>query len=165
MKSLILDLDLTLVDSTIAEKYRCPGKWDQAYTLIPKFILYDGFESVFDFIRKNGVKVCIVTSSPRPYTSRVVKHFNIPCDNIVAFHDTKFHKPHAQPMLNALELMMESAENVISFGDRAADMQSSNAANIASVACFWGTEEKDKLMASSCNHAINHPSEILTLIQ
>lgn len=46
-------------------------------------------------------------------------------------------------MLKALELMQCSAKETISFGDRVIDIQASNAAGIESVACFWGTKEKE----------------------
>ena len=45
------------------------------------------------------------------------------------------------------------------------DIQSSNAAGIESVACFWGTKEKAELLRSGYFHAIVKPNEILTLIR
>ena len=57
------------------------------------------------------------------------------------------------------------AKSAISFGDRVIDIQSSNAAGIESVACFWGTKEKAELVKSSYTHAIIKPCEILTLIR
>ena len=68
-------------------------------------------------------------------------------------------------MLKALELLGCSAKESISFGDRVIDIQSSNAAGIESVACFWGTKEKAELLRSGYSHAIIKPEEILTLIR
>jgi phosphoglycolate phosphatase-like HAD superfamily hydrolase len=68
-------------------------------------------------------------------------------------------------MLLALQKLGCSADQVISFGDRVIDIQASNAANIESVACFWGTKEKKELISSGYCHAIIHPREILTLIR
>lgn len=86
-------------------------------------------------------------------------------EKIVAYHDAKPIKPHPAPMLKALELIGCSAKEAISFGDRVIDIQASNAANIESVACFWGTKEKADLIHSRYTHAIISPSEILTLIR
>ena len=61
--------------------------------------------------------------------------------------------------------MNVSAKDTISFGDRVIDIQSSNAAGIESVACFWGTKEKAELIKSDYIHAIIKPEEILTLIR
>lgn len=164
-KNIIFDLDLTLVDTTLAEPYRSKRDWNGAFAVIPQCTVYDGLNEVFDIIKKFGIKTCIVSTSPRPYVERVVEQFNLPINQIVAYHDAKPIKPHPAPMLKALELIGCDAQNAISFGDRAIDIQSSNAAGIESVACFWGTKEKTELVKSGYTHAIIKPSEILTLIR
>lgn len=164
-KFIIFDLDLTLVNTTLAEPYRNKRDWNGAYSVLPQCSVYEGLEQVFNVIRKYNIKTCIVSTSPRTYVEKVVKHFNIPVEKIVAYHDAKPIKPHPAPMLKALELLGCSAKDTISFGDRVIDIQSSNAAGIESVACFWGTKEKSNLLHSGYSHAIVHPNEILTLIR
>ena len=165
MKNILFDLDLTLVDSTIAEQGRKDRQWDYVYSLIPQFTIYDGLISVFEIIRKHQIKTAIVSTAPRSYLERVIRYFDIPCDAIVGFHDASHIKPHPAPMLKALELLGCGAENAISFGDRAIDILSSNAAGVESVACFWGTKEKKELLASGYKHALLYPREILTMIR
>lgn len=165
MKSIIFDLDLTLVDSSIAESARKARDWQLVYSLIPRFSVYEGLENVFDIIRKHTIKVCIVSTAPRIYVEKVVDYFHIPYHYIIGFHDAKPIKPNPAPMLKAVELMNEATNNVISFGDRVIDIQASNSANIESVACFWGTKEKKELILSKYRHAIINPNEILTLIR
>ncbi len=165
MKSIIFDLDLTLVDTTCLEDARHKRNWQEAYNLIPNTKLYDGIQEIFDIIKKYNIKTAIVSTSPRPYIEKIVEYYRIPVQYIVGYHDAKPIKPHAAPMLKALELMNENAENVVSFGDRVIDIQASNAANIESIACFWGTKEKTELIKSGYKHAIIHPREILTLIR
>ena len=162
---IIFDLDLTLVDTTIVEPARHDRNWNLAYSLIPQCTVYEGLEDVFAIIRKYGIKTCVVSTSPRPYVENVVKHFNLPVNYIVAYHDAKPIKPHPAPMLKALELLGCDAKRAISFGDRVIDIQASNAAGIESVACFWGTKEKAELIKPGYTHAIVKPSEILTLIR
>ncbi len=165
MKSIIFDLDLTLVDTSCLEEARHTRNWQLAYQLIPNTTMYDGMKEILDIIRKNNIKVAIVSTSPRPYIEKIVSHYNIPAQYIVSYHDAKPIKPHPAQMLKALELMGESGNNVISFGDRVIDIQASNAANIESVACFWGTKERKELINSGYCHAIISPTEILTLIR
>lgn len=165
MKHIIFDLDLTLVDTTICETSRYNRDWVETYALIPQCKVYDGMENIFNIIRKFGIKVCIVSTSPRTYVERLVQQFNIPAQWIVGYQDAKPIKPHPAQMLKALELMGAMAKEVVSFGDRLIDIQASNAAGIESVACFWGTKEKKELLHSGYSHAIIQPSEILTLIR
>lgn len=163
--NIIFDLDLTLVDTTLAEPYRKVRDWNGAYSVLPQCAVYEGLYEVFDVIRKFGINTCIVSTSPRTYVERVVQQFNLPINHIVAYHDAKPIKPHPAPMLKALEILGCDAKDAISFGDRVIDIQSSNAAGIESIACFWGTKEKKDLIASGYSHAIIHPREILTLIR
>ena len=165
MRKVIFDLDLTLVDTTVVEQARHDRNWSLAYSLIPNCVVYDGMEKIFDVIRKHNIDTCIVSTSPRPYVENVVKHFNIPISKIVVYHDAKPIRPFPVLMLKALELLSCSAKEAISFGDRVIDIQSSNAAGIESVACFWGTKEQKELINSGYSHAIVKPSEILTLIR
>lgn len=165
MRSIIFDLDLTLVDTTILEQARHDRDWMLAYSMIPQCYIYDGLEDVFNLIRKHNINTCIVSTSPRLYVENIVKHFNLPINNIVAYHDAKPIKPHPAPMLKALTLLKCDARKAISFGDRVIDIQASNAAGIESVACFWGTKERAELVKSDYSHAIINPSEIITLIR
>jgi len=155
-KNIIFDLDLTLVDTTVAEPYRSKRDWNGAYSVLPQCSVYEGLQDIFDAIRKFDIKTCIVSTSPRTYVEKVVQQFNLPINHIVAYHDAKPIKPHPAPMLKALEVLG---------CDRVIDIQSSNAAGIESVACFWGTKEKKDLISSGYTHAIIHPREILTLIR
>lgn len=164
-KFIIFDLDLTLVDTTLAEPYRSKRDWNGAFSVLPQCIAYEGLEQVFGIIRKYNIKTCIVSTSPRPYVQKAVELFNIPVDYIVAYHDAKPIKPHPAPMLKALELLQCQPKDAISFGDRVIDIQASNAAGIESIACFWGTKEKNELLHSEYMHAIVKPYEILTLIR
>lgn len=165
MRSIIFDLDLTLVDTTILEPYRDKKDWSGAYHNIPMCRLYDGMEHVLNIIRIHKIKTCIVSTSPKAYVEKVATYFNIPYNAIVGYHDAKPIKPDPAPMIKALELLGEDAVNTISFGDRVIDIQASNAAGIESVACFWGTKEKKELLHSGYSHAIVRPEEIITMIR
>lgn len=164
-KNIIFDLDLTIVDTTLVEPYRNKRDWNGAFSVIPQCVVYEGLDEIFSIIKKYNINTCIVSTSPRPYVEMIVKHFQLPINKIVAYHDAKPIKPHPAPMLKALELLECDAKSAISFGDRVIDILSSNAAGIESVACFWGTKEKKELLNSEYCHAIIKPSEILTLIR
>ena len=97
-KNIIFDLDLTLVDTTLAEPYRSKRDWNGAYSVLPQCTVYEGLDEIFDIIRKFGIKTCIVSTSPRTYVEKVVQQFNLPINHIVAYHDAKPIKPHPAPM-------------------------------------------------------------------
>ena len=164
-KYIVFGLDLTLVDTSEVEQFRKSRDWSAAYANLDKCHVYPGLEKVFEVIGKFGISTCIVSTSPRPYVEKVIARFGLLINHIVAYHDAKPIKPHPAPMLKALELLDCRPEDAISFGDRVIDIQASNAAGIESVACFWGTKERQELLASGYSHAIVRPEEILTLIR
>lgn len=165
MKNAIFDLDMTLVDSSIAESARKHRNWQFVYSIIPSFSLYPDMNKVFEFIRNNEIKVAIVSTSPRPYVERVCRFFNIPTDAILGYHDCGRIKPAPDGMLRALSAINSSADTTISFGDRAIDIQASNAAGIASVACLWGSTEVQSLVNASPSAVINSPIQIIDLLR
>lgn len=165
MRSIIFDLDLTLVDTTPLESARSARNWQLAYSMIDQCHLYDGIQDILNLIAQHHIPAAIVSTSPSSYVQRIVDHFHMPINHIIGYHDAKPHKPAPQPMLLALQKLGVTAEQAISFGDRAIDVQASNAAGIESVACVWGTKERKELLASGYRHIIIHPREITTLIR
>ena len=161
MTGIIFDLDLTLVDSTVAEEARSRRDWQRVYSLIPQFKLYPGIEDVFNHIHLNrcDLKVAIVSTAPSAYVERVVNYFNMPVDTIVGYHDAA-RKPSPAGMILAMRKMGTVSGDTISYGDRAIDIQASNAAGIKSVACMWGSKEKSLLLSSNPSQVIYSPFEI-----
>ena len=52
-KNIIFDLDLTLVDTTVAEPYRSKRDWNGAYSVLPQCSVYEGLQDIFDAIRES----------------------------------------------------------------------------------------------------------------
>ena len=163
-KGIIFDLDQTLVDSSIAEPYR--GKnWGKVNELIPSFILYDGFEAVFDFIRINEIKVAVVSTAVSNYVNNVLNHFSVPHDVIIAYHDVRHRKPNPEAFVKALDYLELNTQEAISFGDRGIDIQASLSAGVDIVACLWGTKEKEILLSLKPTFVVNRPIEIIHLLE
>lgn len=74
-------------------------------------------------------------------------------------------KPAPDGMIRALNKIGSLPQDTVSFGDRAIDIQASNAAGITSVACLWGTRERVPLASSNPSETILSPIEIITLIR
>lgn len=165
MRYVIFDLDMTLVNSGVAEEARKRRAWGEVYALIPQFRLYDGIPSVMEYIRRNGIRVCIVSSSPHAYIQRVVEHFKLPVDHIVGYHDAPEIKPSPAPMIEAIRLLGCNPYEVVTFGDRAIDITASRRAGIKAVACTWGTSESALLLSSGHNGLISRPEEMINFFR
>lgn len=165
MRNVIFDLDLTIVNTSLLEDARQKRDWNMVYSMIPQCQLYEGMKDVLNVISKHNVNACIISTAPKPYIEKIVDYFQIPIQFIIGYHDVKPIKPHPASFFKAIQIFGCTPTDCISFGDRAIDIQASNAAGIESVACFWGTHERKELLYSGYSHAIISPNEILTLIR
>lgn len=164
IKCVIFDLDQTLVDTSKLESLRNNRQWKDIPNRLNECFLYDDMKIVFNKIINKGIKIAIVTSSPGIYAKQILEYFDLKYDLLVAYHDVKNKKPHAEPMLKVINELNILPENIISFGDRDIDIISSNNANIKSVACTWGAKDINSLKASNPNILIYKPNEILNTI-
>ncbi|MBY2899349.1 hypothetical protein AE938_10810 [Bacteroides fragilis] len=164
-RGVIFDLDQTLVDSSLAKKYRDNRDWKSVYSLIPQFVLFEGLEEVFEYIRDHGIKVGIVSKAPSLYVQKVLGHFAIPYNTVVAYHDVIRRKPDPEGMYLALSKLQLTPNDVISLGDDPNDIIASNTAKIDSVACLWGSDNRGSLLSVEPTYVISTPSELITLLK
>jgi phosphoglycolate phosphatase-like HAD superfamily hydrolase len=167
IKSLILDMDLTLIDREHVGNYDYKNETIQKYCKnVPKFTMYEGWNEVFTFIRNNHIKVCIVSDAHETIIKNVISHFNIPCDYIVGHQSAKGKKkPNSFPMIEALRLMDEVPENVLSFGDSLNDFKSATGASIKHYACVWGSNDEGLLKENGCKNFIDYPKQIIEVLE
>ena len=158
--AVIIDLDMTLVDSSSAIQLRKQRRWSDVYRVIASFSMYDGVRELLNTLIDRNVPVCIVTSSPRPYCERVLRHFDIACASSVCYHDTKQHKPHPAPIVLALQNLSVDAGQAVSIGDEPRDIAASRAANVTALAALWGASDPTALMAAQPDAAFETPNEL-----
>ncbi|MCA9277245.1 MAG: HAD-IA family hydrolase [Phycisphaerales bacterium] len=164
-KAILIDLDLTMVDSTCAEPLRRARRWQDVYACIPEFVLYEGITSVLSWCRSEAVKVAVVTSSPRPYAERTLTHFGCTVDALVCYHDTKLHKPHPAPLLRALELLGCDPASAWSIGDNPKDIAAARSAQTLSGAALWGCVDRQVLLDSKPDFADESPAALLNRLR
>jgi HAD superfamily hydrolase (TIGR01509 family) len=164
MKGVLIDLDLTLVASQEAEPLRRARSWPDVYAMIPRLQPYEGVSDLITELASRRIAVCVVTSSPGPYCSRVLKHWKWAGIKTVCFYDTKRRKPYPDPILLGLERLGIKAEDAISVGDEPKDIQASKAAGVYSVGALWGTLDKEALRRAQPDALCETVDELRTLI-
>ena len=137
LRGVIFDLDQTLVDSSSLEPLRRAREWSAVYTKVKTLTPYDGIEQVLEQLRQIGLSIGVVTSSPRPYCSRVLQHFSWGFDACVCYHDTSKHKPHPDPIEKALTQMKVEPFQAIALGDNRIDILAARRAGVYSLAALW----------------------------
>jgi len=167
LKAFIIDLDMTLVDSSALEDWRHLKFWSHVMANLDQVKPFT-FSSVSAHelparLRKSGLKVAVVTSSPRFYAEEILKRFNIEFDALVAYDDTEQHKPDPEPINKALELLGVQAGEVVHVGDAAIDVQASYHAGVFSVGAGWGVQNFDALSSAAPDALFMYPRTLLKL--
>lgn len=166
IKGLILDLDQTLVDSSIATEARRCRDWQRVYSLIPSFRMYQGITDALDIARNKGLKIAIVSTAPRPYVLKVLNYHRIPADCIIGYHDASRPKPSPEPMQEALRQMNLRSDEVISLGDKLTDFQSSRSAALPFIACRWGGPEFHRAGSTiGCRAVLDRSEQLVSYLQ
>lgn len=125
----LLDLDQTLVDTTSLKPFREARDWTGALAHLNETQLIPDAQFLIAEIRRLDLPFGIVTSSPRDYAEALVAHHKLDIPVVVAYHDTKSHKPDPEPILLASEKFGESnLKFVIYVGDDERDEAAARAA-------------------------------------
>lgn len=164
MKGVLIDLDLTLIASQEAATLRRARRWSEVYSMIPSLQPYEGASDLIIELATRNIPVCIVTSSPRPYCSRVLKHWEWLGIEAVCYHDTKQHKPEPEPILLGLQRLGVKAADAISIGDEPKDIQASRAAGVYSVGALWGALDREALRKAQPDALCETVGDLRTLI-
>jgi len=164
IRGVLIDLDLTLVDSQSAEPLRKLRRWPAVYETIPGFTRYEGISELLSELSKTGIGVCVVTSSPQSYCKRVLERFTWNDIKTVCYHDTTRRKPHPDPLLLGLQILGIEAQDAISIGDDAKDTVAAKRAGIFSIGALWGTLDREALIASKPDALCETVGELRKLI-
>lgn len=160
----IFDLDQTLVDTKIALRYRDQRNWSAVYNAIPRMSVYPMIQDSLEYLKGNGHKIAVVTSSPSKYALKVINHFRLGITNVVGYHDTQRRKPNPAPILRAIKNANGSPQNSISFGDRDIDIRASRIAGVKSCGCFWDCDKPEYLKASNPDVTLIKSSDLYSFL-
>jgi len=161
----IFDLDMTLVDTSIAEPLRASRQWNQVYSLIGQMSLYPEMKQLADLFHSLDIKIAVVTNSPSQYAIKVLHHFNLPYDTLVAYHDVKKRKPDTMPYETAINRFAPAdVKKVLVFGDKVEDLIPAKKLSLISCACLWSVEEslKQDFLGMGLDYYFDTPADAYT---
>ncbi len=96
-------------------------------------------QEVVKDLHASGIRLGVVTTKIRPTSMKVLQMFDLYryMDAVVTVTDVTHPKPHAEPVLKALELMGADPETALMVGDSPADIQSAKNAGVHAAAVAW----------------------------
>jgi len=164
---IILDLDMTLVDSKCLFDLRAQRMWSKVYLNIPNTRLFNGVQETIDSLHEKQIITGVVTSSPRKYAEKVIKYHDLDLEVAIGYHDTRMHKPHPEPIKSAcFKLGLNPVDDiVISIGDEIKDIAASKAIpDVTAIGVSWGLDSQEALINAGADLVVNSMDEILEYV-
>lgn len=141
IEGIIFDLDETLVDTQAVLPFREGRNWGKAIRNLHQTTVYPGVKEMLKKLSKSNIKYGIVTSSPRKYAESVVSFHELRMPVLVAYQDTRKHKPNPDPILKGVEKLNVDIEDVIFVGDNDLDIIAGNAAGVLTALSTWSIHD------------------------
>ncbi|SRR5258705_215876 len=127
---------------------------------------YPGVVEVLRQLRARGIRFGLVTSKNQ-YGARlglklmgVEEEFEV----VIGADDVVNPKPHAEPVLKALELMKVTKGEAVYIGDSVHDMESGRAAGVRTAGVLWGPFTRPELERTKPDSWLERPEDLLELV-
>lgn len=129
-------------------------------------VLFPGMAATMDVLDARGIPMAIVTNKPVRMAGRLLDAMQLSSRFPVLLGGDSLaeRKPHPLPVLTACERLGVDPARTLFVGDDARDVQAGAAAGCRTVAVAWGYVDVEALPTWGADAVIDHPSELLGLI-
>lgn len=135
-RGIIFDFDNTIVNTNCTKEDRDAGNWAEAMKKVVCYEIQPNIRNLFKSLKKRGIKICVVSSSPDRYCKVALEHLGLDVDYIIGFHDTPFRqKPDPEP-IELAKCLMGHPDEVVGVGDEENDVKAYLSAGIQAINYF-----------------------------
>ncbi len=126
-----------------------------------------GVKETLRELKTLGIKIGVVTSKSRKIAERGLKLFNLDelMEVFITPEDTAKHKPDAEPVLKACELLGVSPEETIMVGDSHYDILCGKNAGAKACLVKYTALPMEKIMQHSPDYAVDKMNDILEIVR
>lgn len=127
---------------------------------------YDGLGDLLENLQNRNIKLSVVTNKPHRFAVSMMAHYFRDCtfDPILGQQEGVPKKPDPRQALAAAGKMGVKPASCIFIGDSAVDMQTACNAGMQPVGAGWGFRPTGELLKGGAMAVIQHPTELLGLI-
>jgi pyrophosphatase PpaX len=127
---------------------------------------YTGIPEMLGALVRRGHPLAIVTSKTDALAARGLAHTRIDgfFATIVGMDSCQRHKPDPEPVMIALDRLGYAPGEAWFIGDSVHDMESGNAAGVATVGALWGPFGVDDLAPSKPKHLAHRVEDVLAIV-
>ena len=127
---------------------------------------YAGIPEMLGALAERGHPLAIVTSKTDALAARGLAHTGIDkfFDTIVGMDSCTRHKPDPEPVMIALDRLGYAPGEAWFVGDSVHDMESGNAAGVATIGALWGPFGAEDLAPSKPRHLAHRVQDVVGII-
>jgi len=122
-------------------------------------------KGVFKFVKKNKIRIGIITTKSRIQAEVTLKYYKLPYDTLVAGDDVKKRKPNPEPVLKACENLGLNPKDCMFVGDHPFDMQAAKSAGSLAIGTLTGWGNRKNLKTAGADYIIKDLRGLKKLIE
>lgn len=127
---------------------------------------YEGIEELLCALQRGGIAVGVISNKPDVAVKPLcAQWFGDRVQVAIGEGGEIRPKPIADGVNKALKELKVPKEQAVYIGDTAVDVQTAKNAGLRSVGVSWGFRGRDELMAAGADWIIDHPKELLAILE
>jgi len=130
-----------------------------------KRILMPGTRATLERLRKNGVKVGIITRNCEDAVRKVFPDIDNLCDVFVPRNSVKKVKPHPDHLTHVLNSLKISGEDSVIIGDHVIDIQAGKKVGMKTIGVLTGRTNTEDFERAGADYILRNASEICDILE
>lgn len=127
--------------------------------------IFDGIIPVLDILKKNRIKMAIISNKPHQLALKSVKkYFNLYKMKVIGAGSGYPRKPDPSSLEHLINLYNFSLSDVLFIGDSTIDIKTAHNAEIQCAGVLWGNGTKEEFVKQRANFILCKPKEILQIM-
>ncbi len=138
-----------------------------AQCMLDRTHLYPGISDMLNTLHDRKTPMAVLSNKPHEFTRPICEHY-LARWNFVEFLGHRPNIPRKPDPTAALQLAQKlqcDPTNIVFVGDSDVDVQTAQNTGMTSVAVTWGLRDRDHLIAAKPDHLIDHPQQLIPLLQ
>ena len=164
-----------LVSKSLPENHNNETQIEHCFELMIEFYrenctnqtyFYEGIIELLDYLKTHDIKLSVFSNKADELTKKIVAEL-LPnyFDAVVGLSTELLKKPNPFEALEISKKLGLKPEEMLFVGDSGIDMQTATNANMRAVGVLWGYRPEEELIANGAKHIINHPSDLIAILE
>jgi len=161
-----------LLDKCLPDNYK--GDFDNLLQSVKKYYesqlntktkIFDGIVSVLEKLKKNKIKIAVISNKLHVLALKSVKKYFGKFDIKVIGAGHNFQrKPNPDSTIHILDFYNILPSDALFIGDSVIDIQTAKFANVSSVGVLWGNGTEKDMKNAGADFILEHPIDILKIL-